>query len=166
MHKTLKGCILLLCSILEDVTVLFEVTTLLNEWCGCTGPYLAYTGIHICFSGKSIYYHFFIEFGPKMESGMAIRIGFVVLDGREPPKWRKLSIPSRIRGPVVIIILSRKRFSKKSPFNPIKTTNAHARNDRKDRGKISSFYTKSGFVMVFASQSRVFHGQRHFWFSV
>ena len=101
-----------------------------------------------------------------MESGMAIRIGFVVLDGREHPKRRNLSIPSRIRGPVVIIILSRKRFSKKSSFNPMKTTNPRAQNDRKDRGKISSFYTKSGFVMVFASQTSVFHGQRHCWFSV
>ena len=101
-----------------------------------------------------------------MESGMAIRIGFVVLDGREHPKRRNLSIPSRIRGPDVIIILSWKRFSEKSFFNPIKTTNPRAQNDRKDRGKISSLYTKSGFVMVFASQTSVFHGQRHCWFSV
>ena len=101
-----------------------------------------------------------------MESGMAIRIGFVVLDGREHPKRWKLSIPSRIRGQVAIIILSRKRFSKKSPFDPIKTTNPRAQNDRKDRGKISSVYTKSGFVMVFASQTSVLHGQRHCWFSV
>ena len=102
-----------------------------------------------------------------MESGMAIRIGFVVLDGREHLKRRKLSIPRRIRGPdVIIIILSRKRFSKKSPLNPIKITNPRAQNDRKDRGKISSVYTKSGFVMVFASQTSVFHGQRHCWFSL
>ena len=90
------------------------------------------------------------------ESGMAIRIGFVVLDGRERPKRWNLSIPSRIRGPDVIIILSRKQFSKKSSFNPVKTTNPSAPNDRKDRGKISFVYTKSGFVMVFASQIAVF----------
>ena len=99
---------------------------------------------------------------------MVIRIGFVVLDGREHPKRRNLLIPSRIRGPdvIIIIILSRQQFSKKSRLNPIKITNPRAQNDRKDRGKISSFYTKSGFVMVFASQTSVFHGQRHFWFSV
>ena len=101
-----------------------------------------------------------------MESGMAIRIGFVVLDGRDNPKRRNLSIPSRIRGQVAIIILLRKQFSKKSPFNPIKTTNPHSQNNRKDRGKISRFHTKSGFAMVFASKTNVFHGQRHCWFSV
>ena len=97
---------------------------------------------------------------------MVLRIGFVVLDGREHPKRRNLSIPGRIRGPDVIIISSRKQFSKKSSFNPIKTTKPRAQNDRKDRGKISSVHTKSGFVMVFASQTSVFHGQRHCWFSV
>ena len=100
-----------------------------------------------------------------MESGMVIRIGFVVLDGREHPKRWNLSIPSRIRGPDVII-LSRKRFSKKSSFNPIKTTTPRAQNDCKDPGKISSVHTKSGFVIIFASQTSVFHGQRHCWFSV
>ena len=102
-----------------------------------------------------MYNPFFLEFESEMESGMAIRIGFVVLDGREPAKRREMSIPSRIRAPDVIIF-SRKRFSKKSPFNPIKTTNPRAQNDRKDRGKISSFHTKSSFVMVFAGQTNVF----------
>ena len=59
--------------------------------------------------------------------------------GNTPTGERNLPIPSRIRGPEVII-LSRKRFSKNSSYNPIKTTNRHAQNDRKDRGKISSFH--------------------------
>ena len=45
---------------------------------------------------------------------------------------------------------------KKSSFNPINTTNPCAQNDRKDRGKITSVHTKSGFVMVFASQTDFF----------
>ena len=60
----------------------------------------------------------------------------------------------------------KKTFFEEISFNPIKTTTPRAQNDRKDRGKISSFYTKSGFVMVFASQTSVFHGQRHCWFPV
>ena len=52
-----------------------------------------------------MYNPFFIEFAPKMESGMAIRIGFVVLDGRGHPKKQNLLIPSKIRGPDVIIII-------------------------------------------------------------
>ena len=56
----------------------------------------------------------FIEFGPKMDSGMVVRIGFVVLDGREHPKKRNLSSPSRIRGLDVIII-----FIKKTIFEEI-----------------------------------------------
>ena len=55
-----------------------------------------------------------------MESGMAIRIGFVVLDGRNHSNKRNLSISSRISGPDVMI-LSRKRFPKISSFNPFKT---------------------------------------------
>ena len=50
--------------------------------------------------------------GLEKGSGMAIRIGFVVREGREHPQWRNLPIPSRIRGPDVII-LSRNRFLKK-----------------------------------------------------
>ena len=50
-----------------------------------------------------MYNPFFIECGPEMESGMAIRIEFVVLDGREHATMRHLQIPSRIRGPDVII---------------------------------------------------------------
>ena len=101
-----------------------------------------------------------------MESGMAIRIGFVVLDGREHTKRRNLWIPSRICGPDAIMLLLRKHIRKAHPSILSKPQSPRAQNDRKDRGKISSVYTKSGFVMIFASQSRVFHGQRHFWCSV
>ena len=72
-----------------------------------------------------------IGFGLEKGSGMAIRIGFVVREGREHPQWRNLPIPSRIPGPDVII-LSRNRFLKKPFVQGGQITNRHAPNDRKD----------------------------------
>ena len=92
-----------------------------------------------------------------MGSGMAIRIGFVVLDGREHSKRRKLSIPSRIRGPVAIIILSRKRFRRNHPSILSKPqTPVPKMTARTVRIYQVFIVTKSGFVKVFASQTNVF----------
>ena len=60
-----------------------------------------------------------IRFGLEKEAEVAIRIGFVVWEGREHPQWRNLPIPSRIRGPDVNI-LSGTRFLKFLSFNGVK----------------------------------------------
>ena len=86
---------------------------------------------------------------------MAIRIGFVVWEGREHPQWRNLPIPSRIRGPDVIV-LSRNRCLKKSLFYPTQTKHIDAQNDRSDQEQFSCDHQKSRFVMVLTSQTRIF----------
>ena len=64
------------------------------------------------------------------------------------------------------LISWRKRFSQKRVFYGIKTTNRPAQNDRKDREKISCFHEKVRFMMVFTGQTRVFHENLDFHFSV
>ena len=95
-----------------------------------------------------------INFVSRMGYWMAIRMEFAVVDGREHPKRRSWSIPNRIFGPEVICF-SRKRFPENIVCDWIELTNCHARNDRRDRRKISSVQHQLWFVIAFACDTCV-----------